>query len=296
MKKITLLLTMFVAFASFAQINTSFEASEGFALGPIAGQNSWARSSTSVDGNFLVSDIRATEGTFSLRATSVGAPALLFAFAPAVALTQTTATVVSKVYIPTGNSEAVLQTQTAALIGNRLIFAANNTISVTDYDGTGTLVIAPTGATYLRDTNIVVRQDFDFTNNTVEYFINGTSIFTAAYNAAGAPFVRVLLGFTNNGSDVFYDEVMVTDGTLSVNESNLIAGIRVYPNPAIDVLKVKIPASVEILTANVYDVIGRSTAVKIENNEINVSSLTKGVYVLSLETSAGSFTQKIIKQ
>ncbi len=77
--------------------------------------------------------------------------------------------------------------------------------------------------------------------------------------------------------------------------SNLLSQVSVYPNPTSDVLNIKVPASVEVTGAVLYDVLGKNTGVSIVNGTMNTGSLAKGVYILSLKTTAGTLTQKIVK-
>lgn len=85
------------------------------------------------------------------------------------------------------------------------------------------------------------------------------------------------------------------DEVLGVND-NLLSQISVYPNPARDVLNVNIPASVEVNTAVLYDVLGKNTGVRLMNGTMNTSNLARGIYMLNVNTSAGTFTQKVVKQ
>jgi hypothetical protein len=70
----------------------------------------------------------------------------------------------------------------------------------------------------------------------------------------------------------------------------------VYPNPAREVLNVDIPATVEVNTAVLYDVLGKNTGVRLVNGTMNTSNLARGIYMLNVNTSAGTFTQKVVKQ
>jgi hypothetical protein len=72
--------------------------------------------------------------------------------------------------------------------------------------------------------------------------------------------------------------------------------VSIYPNPASDVLNVQLPNTVEIISANLYDVLGKDTNLQLVNGTINTSNLSRGVYILNLKTDIGSVTQKIVKQ
>lgn len=84
------------------------------------------------------------------------------------------------------------------------------------------------------------------------------------------------------------------DVVLSAGE-NALSQVSIYPNPASDVINIQAPASVEVENVAIYDVLGKRSNVSLVNGQVNVSSLANGVYILSLETSAGTLTQKIVK-
>ncbi len=82
---------------------------------------------------------------------------------------------------------------------------------------------------------------------------------------------------------------------LGVND-NLISQVSIFPNPASSKLNVSLPANLEINSAVLFDVLGKNTGIELSNNTMNIGSLARGVYILTLETSAGSISQKIVKQ
>ena len=88
---------------------------------------------------------------------------------------------------------------------------------------------------------------------------------------------------------------LVIDEVLSVDD-NLAEVSSVYPNPMTDVLNVKVPGNVEITNATLFDILGKDTGAKMVNGTMNTANLTAGIYMLKVETSAGTLTQKVIKQ
>ena len=78
--------------------------------------------------------------------------------------------------------------------------------------------------------------------------------------------------------------------------NNELSQVSIFPNPASDVLNIKTPATVEVNSVAIYDVLGKRSNVSLANGQINVANLAKGVYILSLETSAGTLTEKIVKK
>ncbi len=77
---------------------------------------------------------------------------------------------------------------------------------------------------------------------------------------------------------------------------NIADLVSVYPNPTSDVLNVSIPANVDVNSAALYDVLGKNTGLVLADGQINTSNLARGVYILNIETSAGTLTQKIVKE
>ncbi len=77
---------------------------------------------------------------------------------------------------------------------------------------------------------------------------------------------------------------------------NLLSQVSIYPNPATDVLNVNIPSTVTVTRASLVNILGKDTGMRLVNGEMNISSLAQGVYILTLYTSAGNLTQKVIKK
>ncbi|MDO7172782.1 S8 family serine peptidase [Mariniflexile sp. AS56] len=75
--------------------------------------------------------------------------------------------------------------------------------------------------------------------------------------------------------------------------------INVFPNPVKDLVYFKLPSNENGVTVNVFSMLGKhllSTLVTPSNNQIEVSSLSKGMYVVQLQSANISKTIKIIKQ
>ena len=77
---------------------------------------------------------------------------------------------------------------------------------------------------------------------------------------------------------------------------NLLSQVSVFPNPANEVLNVSVPATVEVTGTTLYDVLGKDTGARLVNGQINTSNLARGVYILNVETNAGTITKKIVKE
>ena len=67
--------------------------------------------------------------------------------------------------------------------------------------------------------------------------------------------------------------------------------ISIYPNPAHSIISI---AGAEIVNIKVFNKIGQLISTQHNTNIINVSSLTNGIYLLTIETSTGQIIQKKI--
>ncbi|MEH6535727.1 MAG: endonuclease [Psychroserpens sp.] len=84
---------------------------------------------------------------------------------------------------------------------------------------------------------------------------------------------------------------------LSTEEFETVENIKMYPNPA-NGNEVTIQSNQDIV-AEVYDILGKKVTVQnITSNQrkLNISGLSKGMYIVKLNSIEGSTTKKLIKQ
>jgi len=87
----------------------------------------------------------------------------------------------------------------------------------------------------------------------------------------------------------------VGDLNLAVNEASAKSNLKVYPNPAVDVIT--LTANKEIKSVNIYDLAGKKVKSVTDAKQINVSNLAKGTYILQAYYGNGSVENtKIIKK
>lgn len=101
----------------------------------------------------------------------------------------------------------------------------------------------------------------------------------------------VNLGF----ADRWHIVSAIGDEVLGVND-NIAELVSVFPNPAQEILNVAIPSNIEVRSAQLFDILGKDTGVELVNGQMNTSNLSRGVYMLNVRTSAGTLTQKVIKE
>ena len=88
---------------------------------------------------------------------------------------------------------------------------------------------------------------------------------------------------------------LVGDTALSVDDV-FASQVSVYPNPVVDVLNVTLPNGTEVTSTTVFDVFGRNTGLTMVNGAIDTTSLSSGLYILSIETLEGSYTTRVVKK
>ena len=107
---------------------------------------------------------------------------------------------------------------------------------------------------------------------------------------------------TNSGEELYYvrTELPVFLSTNDSQGSSLKNKIILYPNPASDFIKIKNDESLETGIFKVFDMSGKLIQIgnfKSENQDINISGLLKGNYILEMTTKNGQkFSQKFIKK
>jgi len=95
--------------------------------------------------------------------------------------------------------------------------------------------------------------------------------------------------------NVGYDTVVVTVSPLGINE--LKNGVmKIYPNPANDKLFIEQTGNENITEISLFDIYGKKVITENKQNELDISSLTEGIYFLQVKTKEHFFTQKIIVQ
>lgn len=83
--------------------------------------------------------------------------------------------------------------------------------------------------------------------------------------------------------------------SLAVSDNAIKSGLKVYPNPAVDV--VTVTAKNEIKAISIIDISGKRVKAVQTKGEVNVSSLSKGTYILQVYYSNGAVENtKLIKK
>ncbi|MBW7675451.1 T9SS type A sorting domain-containing protein [Chryseobacterium chendengshani] len=108
--------------------------------------------------------------------------------------------------------------------------------------------------------------------------------------------VRIRFQYVGNNADaVAIDDVQVLAGTLSTNDiaNGKTNSISIYPNPTKGEINIK--TDKKIKSSTVFDLSGK-VLLQTDSQTVNISSFTKGTYLLKVEFADGSTkTEKVIK-
>jgi len=109
---------------------------------------------------------------------------------------------------------------------------------------------------------------------------------------------NVKMAFVHNSTYQFaLDDISVfSNDVLSIVNNNISESLKLFPNPAANKINLTIANNISVDSIYIYDVFGRSIEVSINNNSLDISFLTSGVYTLSIETTLGRINKKFIKK
>ncbi|MBO6184789.1 MAG: M28 family peptidase [Chryseobacterium sp.] len=88
----------------------------------------------------------------------------------------------------------------------------------------------------------------------------------------------------------------VATSVLATHEtsSNLLENIKIYPNPAKDILNLEIPKEIKNFSFEIKDMSGRLISAHENETNINVSKLSNGVYLCTVKSDGETVTKKVI--
>lgn len=274
MKKITLLVALLVAATSFSQVDLTYNTDDVITaangVGCPGGDNNWARNFLLVDFPALPTNFELTEGSFGVQ-SSDGADEV----------------VVVNVYASDDLFPASFPV--AELIGSQSVTVPGGTTEAAVDFTFDTPVVVPAGTLAL-----IVEVHTDLGQ---QMFLGGTAAEDAdswlkSDNCAVADYVTTTsIGFP----DAHFYITVTAEEVLGFGD-NLAELTSIYPNPTSDVLNVKLPSNVEVLSSSLYNILGQDTGLRLVNGTMNTANLENGVYILNVKTSVGTLTQKVVKQ
>ena len=126
---------------------------------------------------------------------------------------------------------------------------------------------------------------------------------TAPDAASGTPIFFYAAGNLVNGNGQNSGDLVVTDTgdgmieTISSSKNVRLDQIEIFPNPVSEVLNVYMANQSLIEQVNILTLSGqRMISVNAGNNQVDVSQLNSGIYLVQVKTNTGLFVTKMIKQ
>ncbi|MCF6181268.1 T9SS type A sorting domain-containing protein [Lutibacter sp.] len=92
-----------------------------------------------------------------------------------------------------------------------------------------------------------------------------------------------------------YGALNPTAAALYVEDNVLASKFNIYPNPAKGFINIK-SKNIDITSVKVYNLLGSKILEKkvLRSNKLDISSLSKGIYILNVKANNSNFTKKII--
>lgn len=159
-------------------------------------------------------------------------------------------------------------------------------------------VILTDGATLQMEADILPVDATDATfvwsviNGTGAATIDASGLLTATNNG-----VVTVVATANDGSGITgLIDVEISGQTMaSINTNSEVVIVNMFPNPTTGV--VNIQSANQLETIEIYNLIGERVNIFTNTNTINISNLSKGVYMLKFNTLNGeSITKKLIRE
>lgn len=289
-----------LTFVGFAQIiDDDFES---YNLGSLLPQGHWTNwsqnaSPSGIAENIIVTTTRAASGT---KSGTIGNGGIQDAVLLLGNLSSGQYTLEFNMYVPSGN-EGYFNIQ--GTIPGGALTGVFNSGDIYFNPGGSSPGVGIDGATNVTFTfphdvwfPVSIAFDLDSASHTYQMTINGTLANTVPTDFQADPVLGGIDFFSvSSFTNVFYDDILFDVTSLSVDEFSQ-NDISVYPNPVIDRLNIKSIAPVTSIS--IYNILGKKVKEFQSDNpikEIDMSSLSKGVYLLKIDSSDRTQTIKVMK-
>ena len=297
MTKILFSISAVLSTLIFGQQKISFESSEGYNLGSVVGQKEWAVKTDNVpNSNFKVVTGKASDGNNSVEVTSTNQYTENFTF------------LFKK--IPEYNRLSV-----SADVKLEKLDSSDYYLLSLYYNNNGNYFWAG-GFNFMFSGKLYADSDVNFKDlgswspgqwynlrieidhlddKNVKYYLNNQLVHTSPLGSKVMRANDLNFEFDNDGSGFIVDNIIIRDMDQMAVSDVSRSQISIYPNPASEFLNIR--TDDKIKSVRIYSATGN--LVKTENGHLsilNIASLPKGNYMVTIETDKGSETKKIIKK
>ena len=92
------------------------------------------------------------------------------------------------------------------------------------------------------------------------------------------------------------DYSVIFNPTASLQDHK-IGAVRIYPNPAKNIINIKNTSNKDITTVTIFDILGRSVYSGSSTDKISLNNLENGVYLIKLDfNNSTSIVKRFIKE
>lgn len=304
MKKIYPITLCLFSALSFAQQRISFENAEGFYTGSIQAQGAWISTPTGDDPpnvlNQTICADEATDGYYSLKIVKENTYGtqpvpIIGAFNNVQIMLPSTAFSVS--------FDINMSQLNGSVFGFQAMKSAEEKFIVrVDFDHSGSVKIlnSPSSSEMVTSSgswqpNMWSRFKVVGSSANLKYYLDDVLIYTGPA-AESLNIDQLRFVHDNAEGSAYIDNIQVNNetGMLSSKDMAIPQKIKIYPNPAADVIR--IDPSNDLKGISIYDMSGNKYQVKAENGTVNIKNLPAGIYLIHILTKERNFTEKFTKK
>lgn len=270
----------------------SFENSEGFSIGNLNNQKNWFNWGYVSDNNSKIINTLASDGTNSAQVINNDIEEGNWGGIAYPITKYNKYSISADVYLEnTNNSDYEMlalynENNDYDLVGG-LLFYYDGKIAYEDMNSSVTL------GTWTPKKWYNVKAEVDLKAKKVIYFLDNVKVKDTNISNLNNEITEVNFSFDNYGSGFIVDNINIIDlENLRLDEySN--TEISIYPNPTTDYININ--SSEKNNTIKITDLTGKMIFNEVNTTKINVSHLTKGIYIINIKTDNSESIQKFIK-
>lgn len=292
-KLLSLIVTFTLSISVFSQ-DISFESSEGFVLGDINNQQGWTSYGSATPNNAAIINTTSTLGTNSANVLATntindgGIKKNVNGFA------KTEFSFDFKISaIDESDYFMAVRDNSNTILGAFVIDYEQGNVAI--YDGimddvTETSIDVSPNVWY--NFKMIVNMG----THTVQYFVNNISVGSKNFLTSASGFQVIDFAFDDYDSGFSVDNIKISNAdNLSTSEISQDKKVHIYPNPTSDFLHVSTTENIKSL--EVYDLLGKLVLKDTSGkNQISVSFLNTGTYIIKVNTNHSAFTTKFTKK
>ena len=293
---------------AFSQEIISFEVSEGYTLGTLNTQNGWEVTDDNEGGfllNQLITDEQATDGLYAFK--NAYEPSFNFQWLPIFGAVKTFD--VPKTFDNFSFSYDVMVTEANGADFELTLYGIDANSDYVPVAGVameyqGLIYVIEDinygyhyidGATWTPNTWLNVKIEVSPTE--LKYYLNNTLAYTDVNFTTSPNIVGFNMLHNNYGGDAYYDNFIISDNALSMDNFSMTSDFQIFPNPVQDELRIQGANLAQISQVSIYNLQGQKIMESETTSTLNVSSLSTGIYMLKIDTlDSKTHTHKLVKK